>query len=114
MKRMLSTKVRYVIVVSVVSLIWFVLSQLSTLMLAGESDNLGTLAPTRGWRMLNAVVSFPGFYIGNWDTPPAGFSDRQFAMLGCTVMLINSVIWGLVLGLLLQLTINRFHRRQKA
>jgi hypothetical protein len=114
MKRIHSNKLTYVILVSVISLIWFGLSWLSTLMLADESDNLSTVVPTRGLRIIDAIVSFPGFYIGNWDAPPAGFSDRQFAMLGLTVMLINSVIWGIVLALTLKFTINHFLRRRKS
>jgi hypothetical protein len=63
--------------------------------------------PVKG---LQAVVSFPAFHFGNWDRAPGGFSEREFVMLIRVVMGINSLLWGLFLGLPLQLIGNRLFR----
>ena len=77
-------------------------------MLAGEHDSLNITNQSPSLlETLSSVTTFPAFYFGNWDGAPKGFSSHEFQILILAVMGINSLIWGLFLGILLQLVSKR-------
>jgi len=81
----------------VVAPLWFCLSFVLSLALAGAEDNMDMSAPVPLWlRAAWGIAFFPMRYIRNWDYPPAGMSDHAFALYGMGAMFINGLIWGLI------------------
>jgi hypothetical protein len=83
---------------AVIAVVWYLLSSVLALVLAGAEDNPNMTA-TVPWplRLACAVVFFPMRYVGYWDKPPRGMSDDGYAAVIRLEFLANALFWGFLL-----------------
>jgi hypothetical protein len=96
----MTRRVQYLIGVSVIAPIWFIISIVLALMLTGAEDNMDMNATVPlGLQVACAVILFPMGYLLDFGPPP-GFSEKAFVATG---IFINALFWGFALVFLYRL-----------
>jgi hypothetical protein len=109
----MTRRVHHLAGVLVIAPLWFTLSLILTLALAGAEDNTDMSAPVPLWlRAACSVVDFPLLDLPVWGKPPMGVSDHAFAEYAMLASLINGVFWGLLMVFLYRL-VGRFIKAKK-
>ena len=104
-----TTMTKYLIGAGVVAAIWFVLSFVLGLMLAGAEDNPDMAATTpRPLKLACAIAFFPMRYLQQWDRRSVGMGEHGMVFSVLLGMLINALLWGFLIVFLYRLAARLF------
>ena len=100
---------KYFIGAVVIAAVWFVVSVVLSLVLAGAEDNPDMAAVTpRPLKWACAIVFFPMRYLQQWDRRSAGLGEHGVIVSVLLGMAINALFWGCLLVFLYRLAARLF------
>ena len=103
---------KYVIGAGVIAAIWFCLSFVLSLMLAGAEDNPDMTATIpRPLKLACAIVFFPMRYLQQWDRRSTSVGEQGVVFSVLIGMLINALLWGFLIVFLYRLAARFFQTK---